>query len=329
MRSCSLFRLPATALAGWLLLQCPPPCLASKPFVDEASEPRGIRFLRPSESNPADQLEHADDLREAGRLRRAHRQYRALIRYWPNTPEAAQAHLARARLLEQRGRWTRSFEQYEQLLESYAGEFDHQEVLEQLFDMAMTLRDHRRAQFLFFPGFHAPERALPLLERIVQYGPRWSRAPEAQLEIGRIQMQLNRPEEAVLSFERVQTRYPGSPQAKQAAIEKAYAQYDLFQKYPNDLDGAETAFLSLALFVQEHPESEHAERARERMQEIRRHRAEKEYQKARYYDRIAREPQAALVVYEQFLRQFSDSDRADRVRDRIEVLRAKLEQSDD
>jgi len=307
------------------------PCAAeaSRPFQEAEREPRRFRLLRPKMDEPAAQLQHADALRERGRLRRAQRQYRALVRYWSNTPEAAQAQYAYAQVLEERGKLSRAFDQYEYLIENYTGMFPHKEVLGRIFDIGETAMEQRRGRFLIFPGFQAPERAVPYFESVVTHGPRWERAPEAQWHIARIKEDTDRLEEAVFAYDRLESRYPRSPFVEEAAFGKARTLYQLAREYPNHVDRAETALHALGLFVRNHPESEYVEEAREKMRTLHREIARITYEKARYYDRIARRPRAAVTTYERFLEEFPDSEWSDQARERLNTLRAKLEDQDE
>ncbi len=312
-----------------LFLLHPATVEAKRPYYEEEREPRRFRLLRPKMDAPDRQLAYANELREAGRRRGARRQYRALVRYWPNTPEAAHAQYARAQLLEERGRLFRASEEYATLLENYTGMVPHAQVLERKFEIAETIREQRRARFLIFPGFHAPERAIPVLESIVEHGPRWERAPDAQLLIGQIKEDTGKLEEAIIAYDRVEFRYPRSPQVEEAAFGKARALYQLSQEYPNHVDGAETAMHALAIFVRNHPDSEHAPEAREYMRTLYDRLARIKFEKARYYDRIARAPKAAITSYELFLEEFPDSVYVDFAERRLETLRAKVGEKDE
>lgn len=294
---------------------------ASRPFEEAERAPGRFHLLRPAMATPAEQLDHANQLREAGRRRRAQRQYRALVRYWPSSEEAARAQLAYAQVLQDRGKWIRAFEEYQELLNRYSGLVPHRKVLDSKLLIAEELIERRRGRFLFFPGFGSPERAVPVLESIVRQGPRWERAAEAQLLIGQIKEEAGDWEEAVFAYERVETRYPGTPQALEAAFGKARTLYRLSNKYPTHLDGAETAMHALALFIQNYPDAEYADAAREYLQALRGRIEQIEFAKAEFYDRKAREPQAALLSYELFLQRFPHSDLAEKARKRMAALR--------
>lgn len=303
---------------------------ASRPFhEEERAKTRWFRLLRPRMSDPSAQLAYADQLWDGGRKRGARRQYRALVRYWPSAPEAPHAQYAYARALEYRNRKTRALDEYETLMTRYMGMFPHKKVLERIFDMGEAVMERRRGRFLIFPGFHAPERAIPFFEAVVEYGPRWKRAPEAQMNIARIKNAIDRPEEAVFAYDRVELRYPRSPFVEEAAFGKARALYEIARDYPNDIDSGETALHALGLFIRNHPDSDHVEEARSLLRNQYRELARLNYQKARYYDRIARRPRAAITTYERFLEEFPDTEWSTHAQQRLEILRDKQGDQDE
>lgn len=309
-------------LAGHELL-APVPVQAGKPYQEEEREPRRIRFLRPAESTPVLQLEYARSLREQDRLRKAARQYRALVSYWPSAPEAALAQKEYADTLYQRGKLTQAFNQYQHLMETYAGQFPYDEVLKRQMEIAETMRTERKGSFLFFPGFMAPERAIPMYEQIVKNGPRAPGADEAQFLIGRTYEESGDDDEAVFAYERLLARYPNSVWAEEAQFRKAHTLARISRGIPNDLQTAETALISYGMFIKDHPDSSFAQEARDGMQEIQQRRATIAYNKADFYDRIAKKPEAAIMAYESLLMRFPDSKWTETAQKRLKVLRTK------
>ena len=291
-----------------------------RPFTETEPEPGRLTLLRPATDNPTDQLAHADALREAGRRRRAQRQYRALVRYWPSSPEAAIGQFRFAEMLDERGKEQRAFDAYERLLQEYPGVYPHDEVLARKFELAERVRARRRAQFLIFPGFQAPERALPMLESLLKQGPQWEYAPAAQLMMATIQEELDRLDDALLSYERVEVRYPRSPEAKTAALGRVRVMHALALDYPRHLDGVEHALQIAALFQQRHPDSPHMDEVSDWMDDLQDILAEAAFKKARYYDRIARHRTAALIAYERFLERYPETEWSDEARERLHEL---------
>lgn len=300
---------------------------AKRPYEEADRERRFFRLLRPAKSTPEAQLAHAERLREQGRRRGARRQFRALVRYWPSAPEAPKAQLAHAEMLAERGKLIRAFEQYEVLFDKYPGQFPHADILARQFDIAYRLMTERKGRFLFFPGFKAPERAIPYFESIVRHGPRWEKSAEAQFHIGQAYETTDQYELAVHAYATLESRYPRSPWSEKAAYGRARCLYLLARESPNHINLIEDAIISAAMFRQAYPQSEHIGAVSEYLETLQKRRAEIAYGKARYYDRIAREPRAALTLYELFVERFPQSDHVDDANRRIAYLREKVESS--
>lgn len=301
---------------------------ARRPYYEEERPARRIFFRGPAQDNPTDQFAYAQSLHERGRLRRAGRHYRLLVRHWPAANEAPDAQLAYARVLEERGRLARAVDELDRLAELYVGQFPHEVALQKKFAIAERMIEERRGQWFIFPGFNASERAIPVLESIVRMGPRWERSPQAQLMIGQIQEENGHREEAVLAFERVETRYPRSPEAEEAAFARARVLMDLADRYPRDQDTLDAAFTTLALILQQFPEAENAETAASHLRDLHERRASMVYNRALFYDRIARRPMAAEIVYERLLANFPDSELAASARARLDELQKERRNKD-
>ncbi len=281
---------------------------ASRPYEEE--KPRRSRFslLRPARSNPETQLQYADHLLEKNRHRGARRQYRALVRYWPHSREAARAQLQYARLLEDWGRESRAFEEYEKLIRSYAGLFPYNEVLERQFHIAAEHLEERRGRFLFFRKTATPERAIPKFESLLENAPQWNRAPKVQYLLGRAHEMSRRYELAAHAYETVEARYPRSEFVEDASFGRARVLYRIAREQRNYDRAAETALIALNMFLRAYPESEHRDEALAYRETLTTQRARIAWKKADYYDRIARRPRAALMAYEMLMQDFPQSE---------------------
>jgi len=306
------------ALAAGLLASAA--VAADKPYTEEGRK-QGWLWFRPAKADPAAQLEHARRLRDQRRPRRANWQYRALAESWPAAPEAPQAVLERAQLLDRRGARLDAFEIYQELAKRYAGAYPYEAVLQRQYEIALELMTTRRARW-FFGGFEAPERAIPLLEHLVEFAPRWKEAPAAQFLIGKAHEIGGDYEAAVVAYTETLFRYPESPVAREAAYRRAFVLYKMTEGAPNDERLAEESWAALTLFLRSYPDDENAALCRVYADRVRSRRARIAYGKARYYDRIARRPAAARLAYQRYLEQFPDELDAVEARRRMDALGA-------
>ncbi len=312
-------------------------CLAVLSLAAEAREPyretvgRNGWFIfgRTAKPTPAEQWAYAEQLEEAGRTKVAAKQYLRLVARWPQAPEAGPAQYRYARWVDGRGKRLRAFDEYQRLFDRFTGQFPYDEVLGRQFQIAHELMQKKKGRFFFIPGFAAPERAIPLFEKIIANGPGGEKAPEAQFLIGRAHELGKEYGEAIAAYLTAQNRYPDSTLAEEAGFNAAMCYYRLARENPTDEQLQENAWAALSVFLSRYPASDKRPQAESRRNELYDHRARLAYHRAYFYDRIARRPEAALICYRAFLRQFASSEQAAEAIDRVQVLAKKGEGSHD
>lgn len=309
-------------MAAYLL---PLASVPAKPYEETQKRHSWFSFNRPAKKNPTDQLAHADRLFAQGKLKKAGKAYRALAVTWPGSPESVPAQLRYARSLDARGKTEKAFEAYQDLMEANAGGFPYDDVLQRQFEIAQEVMNMRRGRLLLFGGFKAPERAIPLFEDVVKNGPRSPHAPEAQYLVGRANEIAGQLELAVVAYMTAQHRYPDSPFAEKASFGRARALYRLSEESPNDEEALEQAWAAVVLFLNTYPRSEERELASAYRDTLLSRRARVAYDKAQFYDKLARKPAAALQAYRSFVRMFPGSEWVAVAQTRIDQLAATVE----
>lgn len=308
-------------LGGLLAILLAGSVRAAPPYEETVARKHWYNFwIRPAKDNPHDQLAYAEQLRTAGHLRAAGKQYRLLTVFWPEAAEAPKAQLAYAHTLDDRHEWEDAFEEYTYLIEHYPGTFSYNDILQRQFEIADLLMNTRKGKFLFLPGFMAPERAVPLFEKILEHGPAWEKAPEVQYLIGRANELSWQYELAVAAYLSTQVRYPNSPFAEQAAYHRAISLNYLSQSEPNNESALDEAWSAVHQFIVRYPQSENNAEIRKLSDDLLRRRAQMAFNRALYYDTIAHQPKAALLEYQDFIRLFPHSDSTAQAQKRIEQL---------
>ena len=280
----------------------------------------GTFFRRAREDDPAAQLQYGLALQEEGRLRRAARQLNALVHQWPDADEAPDAQLALARVYRARGKYERAFREYQYLVEHYAGQFPYKTVLDEQLATARSVMDMRRGDVLFLPGFQSPERAIPLFRVVIANGPNWSEIPEIRLLIGRIYEDARDYADAVAAYEEVIVYHGRHEVARDAIFRKALVLERIAKRNPRDTRRAHAAMQALFAALREDLSPEQAEEARTRIRRLRQHLETLHLEKADFYERRGRNPRAALMTYEEFLRRFPNAEQEAFVKERIAAL---------
>jgi len=269
---------------------------------------RGITlFHRPSKKTPAAQFEWARALETKNHKIRASRAFLALVYAWPDSPEAPVAQLELARLMEKRNKLPTAFAEYQYLIDRYVGQYPHLEVLEHQFQIGMKRKDRE------------------MLETVVKNGPAAPIAPEALFQAGLIAEKARDYDLAILNFQSLQNRYPGSEHMEESAYREAFNLYSLcVDLSPQDEIRFQSARTAIARFLRTYPNAVQAPEARKLQKAVETRLADFVYQEAFFYDRKLHPPRpsSALLAYRDYVRRFPDAERVPVARSRI----AELEQ---
>lgn len=281
---------------------------------------------RPDRATPAEQLAYADWLtQEKWGEKAALKAYRNLVHAWHESPEAVTAQLAYAKLLEKMGDYVDAFDEYQYLIEYFAGRFPYEEVLDRQFRIASEVMTRRRWKFFFMPGFKSPDRALPMFDKIAENAPKWKKAAVARFLVGLIHEENRDYEEAVRAYETIPYDYPDSEHAASAAFRRADCLRILAEKHPRDERSIRTAVTALAGFLRDYPKDERHAEAQKHRDALLARLEESCLQRAHYYDYKAHRPRAALIAYDTFIKTCPWSDRLEEVAKRMEALREIVE----
>ena len=281
-------------------------------------------FRRPEKASPAEQLRYARSLDAADKHKPARRQYRALVHQWHDSPQAVQAQQRYAELLLADSEHEKAFEEFQYLVEYFAGEFPLETILEEQFRIANYVRTQRRGRFLFLPGPVSPKRSLPLYEQIVRNGPNWVRAPEAQFYVGVIYEGDKDYELAIAAYETLALRYSLSEFVASARYRSGYCLYEISRRNPRDETRCYKALTALLRFEHDYPQDPNAPDAAAYADDLKERLSRFYFDKADFYDRIANRPRSAIIAYNDFVRNFPTSEKRDWVDQRIATLELQL-----
>jgi tetratricopeptide (TPR) repeat protein len=275
-------------------------------------------FQRPHTQTPALQLERGRQFAARGRTSAALRAYQALIHTWHNAPEALPAQQAIAQLYEKRGDYDRAFIEYQYLLVHFSGRCAYLEIVARQYELANHLNTPRR-NFLGLQ-MNTTEESRQRYEQIARNAPNWARAPDVLLKVGACYESDDELQAAADAYARLQARYPASSAAQLAARREVECRYRQSSQYPKDDALCGKAITAADAALAAYPN--HADRAQFAAwrEELADRQADSVYQRAVFYDTIRKQPQAALVAYREFLRQFPGSKRVAAARERIRQL---------
>ena len=302
----------------------------SAPYEESAEDSHFQLFNRPSKKTPAAQWTYVQSLRKAGKTRAAAKQALALRLFWPASPEAPEAQWLYARLLDERGHPAESFDAFQHLVDHYTGHFEFGELISIQHRLAHEVMESRVGHFLFIPGFKAPEKAIPLYEKIAENAPEDPRTAEAFVNIGKAHEFNYRYEEAVEAYFKAMNRFPGTEAADEASFRQAVCHVALADDEPNDQRALATARAACSLYLRDHTDDtpERAE-MEGNLRRLETRQARFDYDLCLYYENILKRPEAAAIACQTFLERHPADFRAPEVRDRLAALQAKTNKEPD
>lgn len=289
----------------------------------ERKEPKWFSFWNgPNRDNARDQLAYCNGLLGEGAYKKAAKQLDALVREWPTAPEAAKAQQLYADTqLVHLDDSEEAFAAYRYLLDFYSSSCNYAEVADKLYQVACLMkRDGKEVMFVRFANTVEVRRAY---ESCVLRAPGAKWVPEALLTIGQLREDERFYEEAVKVYENLRNLYPDSSEAKASYIEEAEDRMAMVRDWGYNRSRCQdtVGYLKLAL---RSCRPDDVESIRGMLLDVESLLEQDAYDEAKFYDSPTRTKRSAVNAYEKFLREYPDSQRAEEVRQRIEVLKGDM-----
>lgn len=292
----------------------------------ELKEPRWLLGL-PEKDTSAEQLAYARQLEKKGKISRARKEFNALVHEWGNSPEAPVAQLGVAALYESGGNFADAFKEYQYFIENYAngvnveGSVAYEDIIAQQFAVANMLRSKMNTGWFSSPSVDLVTSAF---RKIVNNAPDWKRAPECMMLEASAFESENKYQDAIVVYDDLVSRYPSSGFRYDALYRSATCRYQVSCKYPRDERTLKNALAALMAAFRENPEHDLAGITSKRIAELSQNLTAMNFEKAQFYDRIRRNPEAALIAYTEFLDTYPAAAEAPEARARIKQLKADL-----
>ena len=281
-------------------------------------------FGRPKMKTAATQLEYAQSLEKAGKYKKARKAYDALVHEWSESEEAAVAQLGVAEMMERTGRYDDAFREYQYLLDYYLG-FEgvlngvtYNDIIAKQFAVVNTLRANMDSGII---GTSGAKTVVSMYMRIVNNAPQWERAPECMVLAGLCYEETKKFLEAFVIYEELASRYPLSENRSYALHRAAYCRYKLSEELPRDERTLKNAIAAAKLALQTDKKIACAEETFENMKKLSARFSAMNFEKAKFYDKVRKNPQAAIVAYTQFVESFPYAAEAQVAHNRINELR--------
>lgn len=296
----------------------------SEAYLEKEEGARGLGALfSGAEDTSAAQWSVAQQKMDEKKYRSAERILKALYERWPNSLEAPEAVVAHAEILKKRKKWDDAFKLYQYVIDNYSNRLKgYSDVLNGQFELAMSVMEMRRMTFLF-GGYQVPEMAIPYFEAIIINGPQWEKAAEAMMMVGECNQKSDAFEEAISAYVELTLRYPNHALAEEAAWRRIECLKALREKYPVSPNILKRILTATTVYLSTYPDAERRGAIILLRNELYEFQSKQLLDQGRFYERVAKNPLAALRSYESVMELYPKSQHVVVAQARIDVLHEK------
>jgi len=317
------FAIRAVLLFAAAILVLPEPGVAAVVFQPGEK----AKFVAPGEEeisgNAAELFQIGQTAEKEGDTKRAIRVYKTLVRRHPKDALAAGALYRTAELQEQLHLYVAAAGSFSQLVEKYPNSAHFDEAIEAQFRIGEIYLTGKKLRFLGIPYASSLDRAVTIFANVVRTAPYGKYTARAQFDIGLAREKQGANDAALQAYQAVVDKFPNEPVAVDAQYQIGYIWFTAARTGTKDIAAVSNARTAFQDFVFHYPNSEKAAQARANLELLERKQTSGSYEVAKFYDK-QKYYRAAVIYYNEVIRQQPGSAESDRAKKRIDELRAKV-----
>src|SRR5438034_7355351 len=258
-----------------------------------------------------------------GDNKRAIRAYKSLVRRHPKDALAPTALYRAAQLQEQTRQYTPAADSYLQLVERYASSPHFDDAIEGQFRVGEIYLNGKKLKVLGIPIASALDRAVTIFANVVRTAPYGRYTARAQFNIGMAREKQGANDAAIQAYQAVVDKFPNEPIAVDAQYQIGYIWFTAAQTGTKDAAAAANAKTAFQDFLFHYPKSEKAAQARANLDILEHKQTANSYKVAKFYDK-QKYHRAAVIYYNEVIRQQPGCEESNEAKKRIDQLRAKF-----
>ncbi len=309
-------------LAGALFL-LPEPGVGSVVFQPG----KKAKFVAPGEEeisgNAAELFQIGQTAEKEGNIKRAIKAYKSLVKRHPKDALAPSALYRSAQLQEQVHNYTPAAEAFLQLVERYPSSPNFEPAIEAQFRIGEIYLNGKKLKVLGIPIASALDRAVTIFANVVRTAPYGKYTARAQFDIGLAREKQGANDAAIQAYQAVVDKFPNEPIAVDAQYQIGYIWFTASQTGTKDAAAASNAKTGFQDFLFHYPKSEKAAQARANLEILEHKQTANSYKVAKFYDK-QKYYRAAVIYYNEVIRQQPGSEESNEAKKRIDQLRAKF-----
>jgi len=166
------------------------------------------------------------------------------------------------------------------------------------------------------------DRAVTVFANVVRTAPYGKYTARAQFDIGRVREKQGANDAALQAYQAVVDKFPNEPIAVDAQYQIGYIWFTAAQLGTKDAAATANAKTAFQDFLFHYPKSEKAAQARANLEILEHKQTTNSYKVAKFYDK-QKYYRAAVIYYNEVIRQQPGSQESNEAKKRIDQLRAK------
>lgn len=273
-----------------------------------------------------DQVQVAEDAFAAKDYSLTTRAARRVMRLWPLSDYAPRAQFLIARCLEEKGKDEAAFNAYQVIIDKYPKSAQYNEVLWRQFLIAGRFLNGQWFKLWdTIPLYPSMDETAKLYEKIVANGPYSEVAPHAQLNIGAAREKQKNFDEAVRAYNVAADRYNNQSLIAADAMYRAGVAWEKQADTAEyDQNAAAQAIAAYTDFMVVFPDDKRVSVAQQAVTRMKAEQVRGSFAIAKFYEKN-RKWAGAVIYYSDVLQLDPNSPLAEEARQRIEVLKARLQ----
>src|SRR6184192_2268825 len=273
--------------------------------------------------NAAELFQIGQTAEKEGNTKRAIKAYKGLVKHHPKDALAAGALFRAAELQEQMHQYMPAADSFRQLVERYPASPHFEEAIEGQFRIGEIYLNGKKLRVLGIPIASALDRAVTIFANVVRTAPYGKYTARAQFDIGLAREKQGANDAAVQAYQAVVDKFPNEPIAVDAQYQIGYIWFTAAQLGTNDAAAAGNAKTAFQDFLFHYPKSEKAAQAHKDLGILEHKQTNNSFKVAKFYDK-QKYYRAAVIYYNEVIRQQPGSEESNEAKKRIDQLRAKL-----
>jgi outer membrane protein assembly factor BamD len=285
------------------------------------------KYVPPGEEelngNAAELFEIAQNAEKDKNPKRAIRAYKELVRKYPHDALAAGAVYRGGVLFEQIHGYLDAAATYRLLVTNYPTSPHFNEAIEGQFRIGEMYLAGKKLKLLGIPFATSMDRAVEIFAGVVRTAPYGKYTARAQFDIGLAREKQGTNDAALQAYQAVIDKFPNDPVAADAQYQIGYVWFTASKGGTKDSAATTNARVAFQDFLFRHPNSEKAPQARANLALLDRKALSSSWDVARFYDK-QKMYRAAVIYYNEVIRQQPGSAESEKAKRRIDQLRAKV-----